>query len=78
MLDWTRDPGYSGEETARAGRYAIVICPPDFTDGGWGFQVFDEDDDEALENGETMARAEGFRDAGAVKEFLEAIARAAK
>ena len=73
MTDWTRDDGYSGEETARRGDFAAVICPPEFTNDGWGIQVFDEANEEALEYGETVATAGDFPTATAAKRIAEAI-----
>ena len=77
MLHWERDEEYTDEETARAGRYAIVIAPPYYTDDGWGFLIYDEDDEKRMEYGETIARGEGFKDANAVKMFFETIAEGA-
>ena len=59
---WERDEGYSGELTARKisrnANLAIVICPPDEPTSGWEIQVFDEDNEEALEYGETICRVD--------------------
>lgn len=60
---WERDESYSGELTARKiSRYtslAVVICPPDAVgNGGWEIQVFDEDNEEAMEHGETICRVD--------------------
>lgn len=60
---WERDEGYSGELTARkyshGANLAVVICPPDAVgNGGWEIQVFDEDNEEAMECGETICRVE--------------------
>ncbi len=60
---WERDESYSGALTARKeGRYAslaVVICPPDEVgNDGWQIQVFDEDNEEAMEYGETICRVD--------------------
>lgn len=73
MLDWTRDCGYCEEETARRGDFAAVICPPYYTDNGWGIQIFDEADDEAMEYGETYMRVDNLPTAAAAKRVAEAI-----
>lgn len=73
MMDWMRDDGYSGEETAYLGDFAAVICPPDFTDNGWGVQVFDEADDEAIECGETHTEIYNLPNADAAKAVAETI-----
>lgn len=73
MLDWTRDEAYSCEETAYLGDFAAVICPPDYTDNGWGIQIFDEADDEAVECGETYTEIYNLPTAAAAKRVAEAI-----
>lgn len=73
MMDWTRDEAYSCEETACLGDFAAVICPPDFTDNGWGVQVFDEADDEAIECGETYNEIYNLPNADAAKAVAETI-----
>lgn len=73
MLDWTRDYGYCEEETARRGDFAAVICPTYYTDNGWGIQIFDEADDEAMEYGETYMRVDNLPTAAAAKRVAEAI-----
>lgn len=60
---WERDEGYGGALTARkytrANTLAVVICPPDQTgNDGWQIQVFDEDNEEAMEYGETICRVD--------------------
>lgn len=60
---WERDEGYSGELTARKitrnASLAVVICPPDAAgNDGWEIQVFDEDNEEAMEYGETICRVD--------------------
>lgn len=75
MLDWTRDYGYSEEETARRGDFAAVIVPPEFLNDGptWGIQIFDEADDEAMDYGETYMRVDNLPTAAAAKRVAEAI-----
>ena len=60
---WERDEGYSGALTARkhtrANTLAVVICQPDEVgNDGWQIQVFDEDNEEAMEYGETICRVD--------------------
>lgn len=73
MMDWTRDEAYSCEETAYLGDFAAVICPPDFTENGWGVQVFDEGDDEAIECGATYTEIYSLPNADAAKAVAETI-----
>lgn len=73
MMYWERDDGYSGEETARRGDFAAVICPPDITEERWGYQVFDEADDEALEHGEIYTDGYNLPTKEAAKRIAEAI-----
>lgn len=68
---WERDEGYSGCKVARYGEIAIVICPPDFCDDGWGYQAFDESDDETIELGEIMSQRYGFASEADVMAFIE-------
>lgn len=60
---WERDESYSGELTARKSNrsadLAVVICPPDVVgNDGWQIQVFDENNEEAMECGETICRVD--------------------
>lgn len=73
MATWIRDDGYSGEETARRGDFAAVICPPEYTDSGWGIQVFDEADDDAMRYGEIHTMIENLPTPGAAKRIAEDI-----
>lgn len=66
MAEWTRDDGYSGCKTARFGEVAVVLCPPEY-EGGWGYQAFDESDDDP----EIMSEDYGFASERAVVEFVE-------
>jgi hypothetical protein len=71
MTKWTKDDGYCGCETAYFGETAVVICPPELSDDGWGYQVFDESNEEAVERGEYEHAGYGFRSEAAVKRFVE-------
>lgn len=73
MANWMRDDGYSGEETARRGDFAAVICPPYYTENGWGIQVFDEGNDEAIDEGRYYTIIENLPTAPAAKRIAEAI-----
>ena len=55
---WTRDDGYSGCKTKYYCDYAMVILEDEGE--GWGFQIFDEDDLEAVEHGEYCYSMEGI------------------
>lgn len=60
---WEKDEAYSGALTAhkhsRTADLAVVICPPDEVgNDGWQIQVFDENDEEAMEYGETICRVD--------------------
>lgn len=61
-VTWKRDEAYSGALTAYKvndhANLAIVIGSPEDTGDGWQIQVFDEDNEEALENGETICRVD--------------------
>lgn len=63
-VTWERDEAYSGALTARknsgyAVDLAVVICPPDEVGNeGWQIQVFDENNEEAMEYGETICRVD--------------------
>lgn len=59
--EWKQDEGYSCCMTKRINEYALVICPPElpFT-RSWGFQVFCEADDEAIEYGEYIFSMDGI------------------
>lgn len=70
MARWERDEGYSGCKTTRFGNHAVVICPPDFTEDGWGYQVFDESDWDAVESGDREYEGYGFKNERAVMEFV--------
>lgn len=69
---WNRDEGYSGCKTKRFGEIAVVICPPDFSGEGWGYQAFDESDEEAMMYGEIMAEDYGFANEWSVIDHVEA------
>lgn len=68
---WTPDDGYCGCETARFGDIAVVICPPEYGTDRWGYQAFDESDEEAMCCGETYAEGYGFASKKAVKSYVE-------
>lgn len=73
-LTWTRDDGYSGEETARRGDFAAVICPPYFdATGRWGYQIFDEADEDALECGKYYTDGYNLPSKDAAKRVAAAI-----
>lgn len=55
---WKRDDGYSGCKTKYYADLAMVITPDEGQ--GWGFQVFDEDDLDAVEHGEYCYSMEGI------------------
>ena len=68
---WKRDDGYSGCKTKRYGEIAVVICPPEFRNGTWGYQAFDEGDDDAIAYGETYAEGYGFDTEQSVMRYVE-------
>lgn len=68
---WKADDGYSGCMTKRWGEVAVVICPPELGDGGWGYQAFDESDDEAMMYGEQAFEDYGFASLVKVVEHVE-------
>lgn len=74
-ITWERDEAYSCEETARLGDYAAVIVPPEFYDeeGCWGYQVFDEADEGAMDNGEWFTAAHGLRSREAARRVAATI-----
>ena len=57
-LNWTDDEGYCGYPTARVNGFAIVMCCDD--DDSLAIQVFDEEDDHAIECGEIYQQLSGF------------------
>ena len=57
-LDWIDDEGYCGYPTARVNGFAIVMCCDD--DDSLAIQVFDEEDDHAIECGEIYQQLSGF------------------
>ena len=67
---WKRDEGYSGCKTKRFGEIAVAICPPE-RDGLWGYQAFDESDEEAMACGEIYAEAYGFATEQNVIDYVE-------
>lgn len=77
MAEWIEDEGYSGCKTARFGKLAgikelaVVICPPDFSDDGWGYQAFDESDWDAIESGECLYEDYGFASEAEVIDYIE-------
>jgi hypothetical protein len=77
MARWEEDEGYCWCKTARFGRLAgikelvVVICPPDLSDEGWGFQALDEGDYEAMESGERLHEDYGFTTEKAVIDYVE-------
>ena len=56
---WKADEGYSGCLTKRWNEIAVAICPPEYG-SGWGFQAFDESDDDAIMYGEVANEGYGF------------------
>lgn len=56
--DWIDDEGYCGYPTARVNGFAIVMCCDD--DDSLAIQVFDEEDDHAIECGEIYQQLSGF------------------
>lgn len=76
MIIWTRDEGYSGEETARRGDFAAVIIGPGTTYNdadAWEIQIYDEADDEAMNYAETYTRVTGIPSEKAAKRVAETI-----
>lgn len=60
-LDWINDEGYCGYPTARVNGFAIVMCCDDVDDvDDLAIQVFDEEDDHAIECGEIYRQMSGF------------------
>ena len=74
-LTWRPDNAYSCEETAHLGDFAAVIVPPEFygEDGCWGYQIFDEADEGAMDNGEWFTAAHGLRSRDAAKKVAATI-----
>lgn len=58
MLEWNEDEAYSDYPTARVNGYAIVLCCDD--DNDLAIHVYDEENDEAIENGEIDWIINGF------------------
>lgn len=71
--DWSRDDGYSGCFTHRDGGLAFVISEPGdgFYDDGYGIQVFDETDDDAMAYGELYDEAGPFASMEEAKSVAE-------
>ena len=69
--EWKKDAGYSWCKTARFGEIAVVICPPEFRYDQWGYQAFDESDEEAVMYVEVYAEDYGFASEQAVIDFVE-------
>ena len=67
--EWKSDDGYSGCKTKYFGDYAAVICPNE--GDGWGYQVFDESNEDAIMHGEVEYEDYGFNSERAVMEFVE-------
>lgn len=67
---WAKDEGYSGCETKRFGRIAVVICPPEYG-GYWGYQAFDEGDERAIERGDIFAEDYGYASEESVIAYVE-------
>lgn len=67
---WKADEGYSGCMTKRWGEVAVVICPPEYG-SGWGYQAFDESDEEAMAYGERAFEDYGFASLDKVIEHVE-------
>lgn len=73
-VQWEADEGYSGNPTARVSNYAVVVMTPDDTgDGTWGYQVFDEEDDDAMRYGYAFRIQYGFESEREVKEFVDKV-----
>ena len=74
MAQWKRNDGYSGCKTAYFGNMAIVICEPkDTKDGSWGYQAFNEDDEQAMEYGECEYEDYGFKSERSVINYIEGV-----
>lgn len=71
MVKWEKDEGYSCCKTARFGEIAVVIVPPDWPSDGWGYQAFDESDEDAMRCGERYSEDYGFASEQAVVEYVE-------
>jgi hypothetical protein len=56
-LNWIDDKAYCGRPTARVNGFAIVMC---FDNHDSAIQVFDEEDDQAIECGEIYQQLSGF------------------
>lgn len=70
-FEWKNDEGYCGCKTARFGELAVVICPPEYRNGTWGYQAFDESDEEAIMYGEVEYEGYGFASEQKVIEYVE-------
>lgn len=71
---WARDDAYSCEYTARRGDFAAVIVPPEVTgEDGWGYQIFDEADEDAMDHGEWYTEAHGITSRDAARRIAETI-----
>lgn len=57
-LNWIDDEAHCGYSTARVNGFAIVMCCDDHD---FAIQVFDEEDDQAIESGEVYMNLKGFR-----------------
>ena len=68
--EWKRDDGYSGCKVKRYGNIAVAICPPEY-DETWGYQAFDESNDDAIAYGETYAEGYGFDTEQSVMRYVE-------
>lgn len=72
MAVWKEDEGYDLCKVARFGNLAVVIVGPYWTaTHTWGFQVYDEADEEAMDYGEYTMTAEGFKSEAAAIAFAE-------
>ena len=70
MLNWEDDMGYCGYPTARVNGFAIVLCTEE---EDLGIQVFDEEDEEAMEYGkiyQQLSEFDSFDDMFLAAEYL--------
>ena len=71
MTKWEKNDGYSGCKTAYFGDLAVVICPPEYSGDGWGYQAFDESDPLAADAIECEYEEYGFKSERDVMEYVE-------
>lgn len=65
---WREDYGYCGCKVKRFDEIAVAVFEED---GSWGYQAFDEGNEDAILHGETIAEGYGFASEAAVIGFVE-------